>query len=305
MVVVQAHLYAGQPVGTVRLKRLGKSVALTNMKVESYDKETGESIMVDTTAYIVNNRYVDNATVTISTGGVAYPLTLSDSGKYRDAGGTLIIDAGKTYRLDITVDDKHIWAETTVPKRNGGILISRDTVYYTNSPEDSCGKFGCKDDTEKVSEVYSEKDDLKKTTSRNAVPDSLQYLTARWDRESPGEWAFYIYKFSHISGSSYIMADSLRFVCRTDDESTLDLGGDNSIVYFSGEPMHCTVEIARASAEFRYMVGDHYMIGDRYNDSTNQDFWNDTHGNINGGLGFFVSFCSDFLSFEVVPWKGN
>jgi len=287
-IVVQAYLFAGKPLDAVKLKRLGKTIVSTMESIDIEDKETGEISTIDTVVYLVSDRYIDDAAVTITGGGVTWSLMSSGEGLYRDASGTFIPAEGITYRIDISAGGNTAWAQTTVPARQGGLFISRDTIYLGAAPIDTCGKYGCPDD----------KGGMKKVAS-GGVPDTLRSLTVKWNGV-PGEYIYYRYAVDDGSGSGFSTLDSLRFSCEVPDEygGSWDWSSDSTGMNFT-VTAHCNITLYRTAPEFRYLVNDMMY------DSTRQDLWIGSPCNINGGLGFFTSFCSDTFSFDIVPWTGN
>lgn len=105
--VVDAYLYANEPVNDIRLSSL-----------IPYDSE-------DTLAKPIND-----ADVAINQDGLVYHLVASgDSGLYRYTDGDLTIEEGKTYEIEFNYYGKTISAKTTVPPKPRGTGISTDVFY--------------------------------------------------------------------------------------------------------------------------------------------------------------------------------
>jgi hypothetical protein len=106
LLVVEAFLYAGEPVDSVRLT---EAVPL--------DQE-------DSTAVPVND-----AEVRLIKEGVSYALTASDvNGYYHYSGDDLSIEAGDRFRLEVTYAGQRVTAETTVPSSPEGVALSSDQL---------------------------------------------------------------------------------------------------------------------------------------------------------------------------------
>ncbi len=102
LLVVEAFLYAGEPVTAVRLT---EAVPLTSE---------------DATAPPVSD-----ATVRLVKGDAVYTLTPSDSaGYYHYAGADLTVEAGDAFRLEVESAGRVVTAETVVPGPPEGVALS-------------------------------------------------------------------------------------------------------------------------------------------------------------------------------------
>jgi len=106
--VVEAYLYAGQPVDQVKLTRLIPFI------------EESEN----------DQYFVNDAEVFIHQDGNTYPLVLDagDSGTYYYPAGDPEIEVGKTFDLSLEYFGKTLQATTTVPEPPSGLKLSEDEV---------------------------------------------------------------------------------------------------------------------------------------------------------------------------------
>lgn len=105
-VVVEAFLYAGEPVTDIRLKRIVKF-------------NSGEETL-----------YINDADVTIGYLGQAFALVPSpgDSGFYHYPGLDLEIIPGQTYTLEVNTVGTFITSETVVPQSPTGLALSNNLI---------------------------------------------------------------------------------------------------------------------------------------------------------------------------------
>lgn len=104
--VLQAYLYAGEPVWDVTVRN---AVPLT------VSDSVGEP--------------VNNAEITIYKNDIAYQLvSSSDSGTYKYPGDDLVIETGDDISISAMVGEKEAFAETIVPEAPTGVVISSDTI---------------------------------------------------------------------------------------------------------------------------------------------------------------------------------
>jgi hypothetical protein len=115
--VVQAFLYAGEPVTDVRVT---KTRALSSE---------------DTTVAPIND-----AEIRLTKRGVRYRLTpTGEDGYYHYAGTDLTVDVGDIFSLEVANDGKTATAETTVPPRPVNVTASKTTVL---APDFTTPQFG-------------------------------------------------------------------------------------------------------------------------------------------------------------------
>lgn len=106
LLVVEAFLYAGESVDSVRLT---EAVPL--------DQEDSTAVPVnDAEMYLVKE-------------GASYALTASGvDGYYHYAGDDLTIEVGDRFRLEVTYADQRLTAETTVPPPPEGVVLSSNQL---------------------------------------------------------------------------------------------------------------------------------------------------------------------------------
>ncbi len=298
-IVMRAFLFTGQPVKNVLLMNLAKSVHDSVMKTIRYNDNTfNQADTIDTIIKWTTSSTIDDALVTISYNGVSHQLTFSDSGQYEDRSGNLTITSGQTYRIDVFADDRHAWAETTVPS-NSGISVSRDTI-YTDTPRyvfiDSCEKYGtCPQNAETPDKV------------KPVLPDSLTKLTFKWNNPDRRYFYYRCYFDPKTPGFSpnarcaeYTDRDSLTV---TTDLGNFQLGYPPDIPLFLNDstglilpkPGKCKLVLYSAPPEFGEVISDINRA-----DSGYQDRWTASPTNVNDGLGYFSSFCTDSIFFTIV-----
>ncbi len=104
--VLQAYLYAGEPVYDVRVNN---AIPLTS------SDSVGSPI--------------NNAVVTLYKNDIAYNLVpSSDTGTYSYPGNNLTIETGDSFYIEATVDNKTASASTTVPESPDGVFMSTESV---------------------------------------------------------------------------------------------------------------------------------------------------------------------------------
>lgn len=105
-IVVEAFLFAGEPVDDIRL---AEAVPLA-----SEDSTTTP---------------IGTADVRLTKNGVAYPLVPSDSaGYYHYPGDDLTIEAGDVFRLEVDDAGRRVTAETTVPSSPSNVTLPQHTL---------------------------------------------------------------------------------------------------------------------------------------------------------------------------------
>jgi hypothetical protein len=106
LVVVQAYLYADEPVSDIRLT--------TTLPI---DADTGKAPPIN------------NADVTLIKDGQRFLLSASpgDSGYYHYEGSDLTVNADDIFNIEVNYEDEIISAETTVPEAPVGMALS-DTI---------------------------------------------------------------------------------------------------------------------------------------------------------------------------------
>ena len=110
--VVEAFLFAGQPVDDIRIK------TTFPLSVE------------DDTSLPINN-----AQVTLIKEGARFQLSSSDSeGNYQYTGDDLTVETGDTFELEIIANGITSTATTTVPTPTTGLSISQDTIKVPQLP---------------------------------------------------------------------------------------------------------------------------------------------------------------------------
>lgn len=301
-IVIRALLYAGQPVQDILLVNLAKTVHDSIMKtIRHNDNSFEQTDTVDTLIKWVTSTTIDSALVTISCNGVSYQLTFSDSGRYEDRSGNLVVTAGQTYRIDVIADGRHAWAETTVPSKAAGFSVSRDTIYseavryLTEVPYDSCnGSDVCQPDTGTSGVIIP------------LLPDSITNLTIRWD--NPDRRYFYYRCYFDPNTSSYSPGGAAEYTDRDSLTVTTSLEGytlgyppeipsfrNDSTGFLLPKPGKYKLVLYSTPPEFGEMLSDIYRA-----DSTYQDRWTESPTNVNDGIGFFTSFCIDSVFFTIV-----
>ena len=119
--VLQAYLYANEPVSDVRIR---------NAVPLSVADSVGEPI--------------NDAIITLYKNDVAYTLvSSSDTGTYHYPGGDLIIETGDEFSIEANVGDKTATGNTSVPESPEEVFMSDDTIElpeiiidpYTGRPE--------------------------------------------------------------------------------------------------------------------------------------------------------------------------
>lgn len=273
--VVQGYLYAGRPVSDIRVMHLTKAIRDTIIPVERRNEFTNTIDTIDTMVTLVNDSFVDNAQVTISSNGQSHGLVYRDSGWYMETSGNLVITEGQTCRLDIVADGRHAWAETTVPSKVGGLRTSRDTMYIPGEPAGSM---------------------------LPTLPSGdLGTLTLQWN--NPDGVIFFCKFILDSEGADY----GLWHGQYTDTDSF-----SVQINYTSADPFidfSPGVVGIRTIAKYKFVLysttPDYRSMLAEATDSTRQDRWARSPTNINGGLGFFTSFSSDSLSFYFAQWEAG
>lgn len=110
--VVEAFLFAGQPVDDIRIK------TTFPLSVE------------DDTSLPINN-----AQVTLIKEGLRFQLSSSDSeGNYQYTGDDLTVETGDTFELEVIANGITATATTTVPTPTTGLSISQDTIKVPQLP---------------------------------------------------------------------------------------------------------------------------------------------------------------------------
>ncbi len=105
-IVVEAFLFAGEPVDDIRLTRV---IAL--------DAEDLSEVPVT------------DATITLFEGANAYELTqTTEPGRYAYSGAGLVVETGDTFRLEIVQGGQFISAETTVPEPPVQLELSHEVL---------------------------------------------------------------------------------------------------------------------------------------------------------------------------------
>ena len=106
-VVIEAFLFAGEPVQDIRL---------TQTVLLGEDPESAPTI--------------DDATVRLIKGGVTYALTpTGEDGRYEYLGTDLVVADGDEFRLEVEYFGTVAWGETVVPAPPMGVAIDADTLF--------------------------------------------------------------------------------------------------------------------------------------------------------------------------------
>lgn len=120
LVVVEAFLYAGEPVDDIQL---ASTIPF------------GSS---DTVGVPIND-----ASVQLIRDGVTYTLASSGTdGRYAYIGEDLHVKAADVFTLDIAYDGQHITAQTTVPPPPDNVQLSDDALLVPDLENDGFGSFG-------------------------------------------------------------------------------------------------------------------------------------------------------------------
>ena len=106
--VVQAYLFAGQPVTEVRVTGV--------LPIDAEEDEVAPPITA--------------AVVALTKGADRYELvpTPGDPGAYQDPTGSIVVASGDVFELEVVVDDRVARAETTVPVPPLGLGLSSDSL---------------------------------------------------------------------------------------------------------------------------------------------------------------------------------
>jgi hypothetical protein len=308
-IVVQAYLFEGQRVNQILL--------YNNFLMPIHDSmvKVGEwnpfNQRMDSTLTLVRwvndtNPIIENALVTISSGGVSYNLAYRDSGKYEDSSGNLKILSGQTYRIDVFADSRHAWAETTVPSRATNLRVSKETIITdTVKTEEPCKNYdeygNCIDKTKdgKVGKVQR--------VSATTLPDSIARMVIKWN--NPGHNYLY-YRIQSVQnseygiyqGGNYTNADSLIVTTKRDTSDPYLTGASGSY----GDTTLFLALPARIKFILYSLTEDYQMIIKGVTDTTHQDQWIKAPNNIHDGLGVFASFnASDSIFFNIVQKPGG
>ena len=317
-IVVQAYLYAGRPVDDIRLWRLGKVMKDTVVRIMKFNENDSMGFRLDSTDTIIqiySTRTIDNAQVTISDNGVSHSLVLNDSNSYEDPSGALVITPGTTYRIDVTVDDRHAWAKTTVPRKIDNLRLSRDTLTKDTSGEGS---------------MMDRWKDGPYVQPEMVAPDSLSILTIKWNNPTSANYMFRILYYGDYrmfkdpetdrnqSANQDSMGEAIpfdtipiepqwetRLTLSTQKDSMRIIAGEefmfygfydwnpDSLGYVISEPGRYKIIICSTTPDFQTME---YAAAD----SMNHDRWPRSPTNINNGVGYFSSFNFDTAYFDIV-----
>ncbi len=110
LVVIEAFLFAGEPVQDIRL------TATVPLGVDPDSAPT-----------------IDDATVRLIKEGVTYALTPTGAdGRYEYLGTDLVIADGDEFRLEVEHFGRVAWGETVVPAPPAGVAIDADTLFAPN-----------------------------------------------------------------------------------------------------------------------------------------------------------------------------
>jgi hypothetical protein len=297
-IVVKAYLFAGRPVSDVKLLHLTKSIRDTLVEFLRWNSVTIALDTVDTIISLVKDSTVDNALVTISSGGVSYRLTFLDSGRYQETSGKLIIAAGQTYRIDVSADGRSAWSQTTVPFPVGGFTASRERLYVLTQPIDT--QRIIKDTIGKGKSALGKSDPIKPPyppiDSSLQLPDSLTHLIVKWNNPSHAYLYCRIardtilpYQTYYMGG--YLTADSLKVTSSIQYGYGFMSMGDSVVVAVS-ERGRYKILLYSTPPDYQSMVS-------AMADTVNQDLWNRSPTNINNGVGVFSSFSIDSVFFTI------
>jgi hypothetical protein len=106
LVVVEAFLYAGEPIGDIRLT---------------------ESVLLSDT---IDAPPINDADVVMVKNGLSYALVaVGDSGYYEYHGADLLVEAGDTFGIEVTYLGAVATGETVVPDPPVGVEIDGDTLW--------------------------------------------------------------------------------------------------------------------------------------------------------------------------------
>lgn len=320
-IVVQAYLYAGRPVNDVRLWHLGKAMKDTAVWIMKFNENDSMGFKFDSTDTIIkiySTRMIDDAQVTISDNGVGHSLVLNDSGSYEDPSGALVITPGTTYRIDVTVDDRHAWAKTTVPQKIDNLRLSRDTLTKDTTGEGSM-QYGWKDDPYVQPEMVT--------------PDGRSILTIKWNNPASANYMFRIMYYNDYSDYPVIENPDI------DERQAADQDSMEEVIPFETNPIEPQWEtwwtLSTQKDSMRIIAANDFMFYAYYDwnpdslgyifsqpgryrivicsttpdyqsmeyaaaDSMNHDRWPRSPTNINNGVGYFSSFSFDTVYFDIV-----
>jgi len=346
-VVIQAYLYAGAPVNDIRLWRLGKAMKDTTVQLMTFNMDDSMGFRLDTIDTIIriySTRMIDNANVTISGNGVSHSLVLNDSGSYEDQSGTLNITPGTTYRIDAIVDDRHVWAETTVPRKVDGLRLSSDTL-KKDTTGDGCMMYGCEDKFNPYDPSSPDFDPEYQWPL--ATPDSLAILTVKWNNPTSESYLFRLMYYEDYSDYPIYKDPEFEMPVIEDPEDTTGQIPEKDPVdpsipwdpYVPPEPQwvpYTTFTTHKDSMRFiaasyyegyynwnfdslgyiidrpgRYKIiicsttRDYESMAWAAADSMNHDRWPRSPSNINNGVGYFSSFSFDSVYFDIVSPTGQ
>jgi hypothetical protein len=309
-IVMQAYLFEGQRVNQILLyNNFLMSVHDSMVRIAEWNPFNQR---MDTTLTLVRwvndtNPIIENALVTISSGGVSYNIAYRDSGKYEDSSGNLKVIAGQTYRIDVFADSRHAWAETTVPSRVTTIRVSKETIVTdTVKTEEPCKNYdeygNCIDKTKdggKVGKVQR--------VRATPLPDSIARMVIKWNNPDHNYLYYRIQsvqesEYGIYQAGNYTNADSL-IVTTKPDTSTSWLQGVSA---FYNDTLVYLALPARVKFILYSLTSDYQKIIAGVTDTTHQDLWIKAPNNIHDGLGVFASFnASDSVFFNVVQKGGG
>jgi hypothetical protein len=292
-IVVEAYLYAGQPVNDVRIVHLTKIIydTLERLPVTG---SPGDS--TDTTVTKFRDSTYNNAVVTITTNGKTFPLASQDSGWYADATGSLAVNIGQTYRIDVSAGGEHAWAQTTVPTPVGGLSVSRDTLYVAARSTGGGGGFtgggGAGGGT---------------GTTATALPESLTTTTLRWNNASA---AYLYYKYSLDT----VLANSRANLARNGSYTSADsvtVSSSRSGTAGRGFQTAASATVIGLTTVGKYRVllytttPDYRAMLSSMADTSSQDEYSESPTNVTNGFGFFTSFSLDSTFLYVATASSN
>ena len=322
-IIIEANIFAMEPVKDIRLLYLQPRIydsVVTRMQNPWTNK------MVDTVLYKIDQKWIEDANVTISHNGESYPLTHIDSGYYAEPTGMLIPETGKTYRLDVyDTEGRHAWSETTVPLPATGFELSSDTLFIDTTAVVSSGSGFSGSGSGSGSGSFPST-----VTPTSSLPDSLQKLTVKWDNP---DYNYMFFRFEHESGTNPyyarynvtntpgIIIRSVHVVSGSGTGSGSGSGGRSGSgkIRFSGgsgsgsglDPNYLRTFQLTEFGRYKMFLytsppADEYWEALVVRADTSHkilDRWTRSPTNIKGGVGYFASFGVDSISFTVAMWK--
>lgn len=288
--VIEAYLYAGQPVSDVRIVHLQKIIYDTAVMVPVSGSPGDSTLQIDT---LFRDSTFNNATVTITTNGATYPLTSQDSGYYADVSGKLTVTVGQTYRINVSAGGYNASAQTTVPSPISGLSVSRDTIYVaTRTSGFGGGGRGAGGTTT--------------TTTTTTLADSLTNMTIHWNNQSSA-YLYYRCLLDTVAGRGANFARNGNYTSADSVQVSSSRAGNVGRGFQTNQVT--TVLALTAVGPYKILVysttPDYQRMLNSMADTTSQNQWNESPTNVTNGFGFFTAFSIDSTFFNIATAASN